>query len=202
MLKLPPVEVKLDTATAFMVNLGLTDDQQCIISTNIQEICLRWIQLKGQQCSLHGLVMALLCTYSLGHLVSDMLPPCTLNLWVGMGLGGWVGRSGDTLIANCVESPYLGPTVYVLIFASIIFRELIEMHSGKYFADFYFYGSRRSNLQFFYIAHILCSCTRQYECNDVLDGFWGPGDGCQSDHGRIQVTKQCQDKFSRILIFA
>ena len=67
--------------------------------------------------------------------------------------------------------------------------------------DFYFCDSGRSNLSFFYLAHILCSCTRQYECDDVLDGFWGPGDGCQSDHGWIQVAKQCQDKFSRVLIF-
>ena len=29
------------------------------------------------------------------------------------------------------------------------------------------------NLQNFYLAHILCSCTRQYECDDVLYGFWG-----------------------------
>ena len=30
-------------------------------------------------------------------------------------------------------------------------------------------------MQFFYLAHILCSCVHQYECDDVLDGFWGPG---------------------------
>ena len=40
--------------------------------------------------------------------------------------------------------------------------------------------------------HILCSCMRQYDCNDVLDGF-----GVQEmavSTGRIQVAKQCQDK--------
>ena len=38
-------------------------------------------------------------------------------------------------------------------------------------------------LQCFYLEDTLCSCTRQYECVDVLDGFWGPGDGCRSDAG-------------------
>ena len=90
---------------------------------------------------------------------------------------------------------------YTYLFASINFRELLEMYSGKNLADFYFHGSGRSNLQFFYLVHILCSCTRQYECDDVLDGFWGPGDGCRLDHGRMQVAKQCQDKFLRVLIF-
>ena len=62
-------------------------------------------------------------------------------------------------------------------------------------ADFFGCGSGRSNLQFFYLAHILCSYMRQYECDDVLDGFWGPGNGCWLDHGQIQVAKQCQDNF-------
>ena len=56
------------------------------------------------------------------------------------------------------------------------------------FVDFYFRGSGRSNLQFFYLAHILCSCMRQ--CDDVLDGFWGPGDGCRSDTGSETVPGQ------------
>ena len=43
---------------------------------------------------------------------------------------------------------------------------------------FYFCGSGRSNL---------CSCTRQCECDNVLDGFWGPGDGCRSDTGSETV---------------
>ena len=45
----------------------------------------------------------------------------------------------------------------------------------------------RSDRHFFYLAHILCSCTRQYECDDVLDGFWGPGDGCWPDTGSEMV---------------
>ena len=49
------------------------------------------------------------------------------------------------------------------------FRELLEMHSGIFFADFSFRCSGRSNLQFFYLAHTLCSCTRQYECEDRSD---------------------------------
>ena len=56
--------------------------------------------------------------------------------------------------------------------------------------DLYFRNSGRSNLQFFYLAHILCSCTHQYECDDVLDGFWGPGDGCLSDTGSKTVPGQ------------
>ena len=59
-----------------------------------------------------------------------------------------------------------------LIFVSIIFHESLEKHSGKIFTDFYFCCSGRSNVQFFYLAHILCSCTHQYECDDVLDGFY------------------------------
>ena len=70
------------------------------------------------------------------------------------------------------------------------FRQLLEMHSGKFFADFYFRGSGRSNLQFFYLAHILCSCTRQYEYDDVRGGFCGPGDGCRSDTGNETVPGQ------------
>ena len=31
---------------------------------------------------------------------------------------------------------------------------------------------------------------RQYECDDVLDGFGGPGDGCQSDTGSETVPGQ------------
>ena len=37
-------------------------------------------------------------------------------------------------------------------------------------------------------THIPCSCTRQYEWDDFLGSLWGPGDGCLSDHGRIQVV--------------
>ena len=64
---------------------------------------------------------------------------------------------------------------------------------------FYFRGSGRSNLQFFYLAHTPCSCTRQYECDDVLDGFWGPGGGCRSDTGSKTVPGQifCEYSFSR-----
>ena len=55
-----------------------------------------------------------------------------------------------------------------------------------------FHGFGRSNLQFFYLAHILCSCMRtcQYECDNVLDGFWGPGDGCRSDTASETVPGQ------------
>ena len=69
------------------------------------------------------------------------------------------------------------------------------MHSGKLVADFFSRCSGRSNLQFFYLPCILCSCTRQYECDDVLDGFWGPGDGCRSDTGSETVQGQI---FARI----
>ena len=34
------------------------------------------------------------------------------------------------------------------------------MHSGNYFTDFYFRSSGRSNLQFFYLAHILYVAAR------------------------------------------
>ena len=44
--------------------------------------------------------------------------------------------------------------MYVLIFVSINFRKLLEMHSGKIFADFNFRGSEMSDLQFFYLAYI------------------------------------------------
>ena len=81
-------------------------------------------------------------------------------------------------------------TIYVLIFASINFRELLEMHSGTVLADFFPHHSVKSNLQFFYLAHILCSCTHQYECDNVLDGFWGPGGGCRPDTGRETVPGQ------------
>ena len=56
--------------------------------------------------------------------------------------------------------------------------------------DIFFHGSGRSNRQLFYLEHILCSCMRQYECDDVLDGFWGPGDGCRSDTGSETVPGQ------------
>ena len=39
------------------------------------------------------------------------------------------------------------------------------------FVNFYFCGSGRSNWQLFYLTHILCSCTLQYECEDALDDF-------------------------------
>ena len=37
------------------------------------------------------------------------------------------------------------------------------------------------------LMNILCSSTHQYECDDVLDGFWGLGDGCWSDTGSKSV---------------
>ena len=43
------------------------------------------------------------------------------------------------------------------------------MHSGKIFEDFVFTVLEG---QICYLAHILCSCTRQYECDNVLDGCW------------------------------
>ena len=49
----------------------------------------------------------------------------------------------------------------------------------------------------FYLAYILCSCTRQYECDNVLDGFLRPGGGFRSDTGSETVPGQ----FSRVLIF-
>ena len=39
------------------------------------------------------------------------------------------------------------------------------------FMNFYFCGSGRSNWQLFYLTHILCSCTLQYEFEDALDDF-------------------------------
>ena len=71
-------------------------------------------------------------------------------------------------------------TVYVLIiiiFASINFRELLEFPQFR-------------KVNFFYLVHILGSCTCQYECDNVLDGFWGPGDGYQSDTGSETVPGQ------------
>ena len=81
------------------------------------------------------------------------------------------------------------PYTYV-IFASINFCKLLEMHSGKSFTDFFFRGPEGQIRNFFYLAHVLCSCTCQYECDDVLDGFWGPGDGCRSDTGNETVPGQ------------
>ena len=79
-------------------------------------------------------------------------------------------------------------TVYVLIFASIHFHELLEMRSGQVLLGFfYFRGSGRSNLC---LAHSLCSCMHQYECDDVLDGFCSPGDCCQLDAGSETVPGQ------------
>ena len=38
-------------------------------------------------------------------------------------------------------------------------------------------------LQLSFCCRQTCSsCTRQYECADVLDGFWGPGNGCWRIH--------------------
>ena len=59
------------------------------------------------------------------------------------------------------------------------------MHSEKFSRIFF-----SAVPQFFYLARILCSCTCQYECDDVLDGFWGPGDGCRSDTGNETVPGQ------------
>ena len=56
---------------------------------------------------------------------------------------------------------------------------------------------RKVESAIFYFAHILCKCTSQYECNDVLDGFFSPGDGCRSDTGRETVPGQ----FSLVIIF-
>ena len=68
---------------------------------------------------------------------------------------------------------------------------MIEMHSGIiFFGGILFRGSGRSNMQFFHLVRILCSCTRQYECGDVLGGFWGPGDGFRSDTGSKTVAGQ------------
>ena len=69
--------------------------------------------------------------------------------------------------------------------------------------DFYFRGSGRSNLQFFYLVHILCysSCMHQYECMSVTMFLIAFGVQEMAD-GRIQVAKQCQDRFPRLLIFA
>ena len=41
-----------------------------------------------------------------------------------------------------------------------------------------------------YLSHILHSCTGQYECDDVLDGFGGPGEGFQLDTGSKTVPGQ------------
>ena len=60
-----------------------------------------------------------------------------------------------------------------------------------------FCGSGRSNRQFFYLVHILCSCTRQYECDDVLDGFLGPGDSCRPDAG----SETAPGQILRVLVF-
>ena len=95
-----------------------------------------------------------------------------------------------TGLANHTHS--FSVTVYVLIFTSINFREFSKLHTGAIvFTDFYFRGSGRSNqsIRFFYLAHILCSCTRQ-ECDNVLDGFWGPGDGCRLVTGSETVPGQ------------
>ena len=58
-----------------------------------------------------------------------------------------------------------------------------------------FFSSRFRKVKsaiFLFLAHILCSYTRtcQYECDNVLDGFWGPGDGCRSDTGSETVPGQ------------
>ena len=71
------------------------------------------------------------------------------------------------------------------------------MHSGESFVDFDFRGSGRSNLHTKKIAHILCRCTHQYQCDDVLDGFWGPGDGCRSDTGSKTVPNFHKYSFVR-----
>ena len=78
-------------------------------------------------------------------------------------------------------------TVYVLIFANCLkCTQRI----------FFLRGSGRSNLHFFYLAHILCSCTRQYECDDVVDGFWGPGNGCRLHTGSEAVPGQIFASFN------
>ena len=41
------------------------------------------------------------------------------------------------------------------------------MHSGKIFADFFIFAVPEG--QIYNFSHILCSCTRQYECDDVLE---------------------------------
>ena len=74
-------------------------------------------------------------------------------------------------------------TVYVLIFVSIYFCELLEMHSWKISLIFIFVVPEGQICNF---SHILC----QYECDDVLDGFWGPGDGYRSDTGSETVPGQ------------
>ena len=65
-------------------------------------------------------------------------------------------------------------TIYVVLFSrEKFFSNCYEM---QYISEFFFCGSGRSNLQFFYLVHIHISTARvdQYECDDVLDGFWGP----------------------------
>ena len=54
-----------------------------------------------------------------------------------------------------------------------------------------FRDSGKSNWHSFYLAHILCSYTYQYEWDDALDGFWDrDGDGCWSDTGSETVPGQ------------
>ena len=50
-------------------------------------------------------------------------------------------------------------------------------------------ASGRSYQQLFYLVHIVCICTRQHECEDVLGGFLGPGGGCRSDIGSKTVPR-------------
>ena len=40
------------------------------------------------------------------------------------------------------------------------------------------------------LAHFLRSYTRQYECDNVLYGFWGPEDGYRSETGSETVPGQ------------
>ena len=58
------------------------------------------------------------------------------------------------------------------------------MHSGKIFEDFVFTVLEG---QICYLAHILCSCTRQYECDNVLDGCW-LDTGSEAVPGQIFVS--------------
>ena len=69
-------------------------------------------------------------------------------------------------------------TVYVLIFANCL----------KCTQEIFSLFRKVKSAIFLFSAHSVCTC--QYECDNVLDGFWGPGDGCQSDTGSETVPGQ------------
>ena len=65
----------------------------------------------------------------------------------------------------------------------------IFLSSKKFCGNLFFavLEGQISNYSIFYLVHILCSCTHQYECED---GFLGPRDGCWSDTGSEAVPGQ------------